>query len=114
MFSSGTTRLSLKSEVVGANDPIPSVSKKFVPKPTAFSKKLGGPLQPLPVRPARVAAAAARYQAKRRQAVRSARAVKRKTRGSRESGTFCEVSLCWRAARVASHLVRPAAGKAVG
>ena len=35
--SSGTTCLSLNSEVVGANDPIPSVSKKFVTKPTAFS-----------------------------------------------------------------------------
>ena len=35
--SSGTTCLSLKREVVGANDPIPSVSKKFVTKPTAFS-----------------------------------------------------------------------------
>ena len=37
MFSSGTTCLSLKSDVVGANDPIPNVSKKLVTKPTAFS-----------------------------------------------------------------------------
>ncbi len=41
IFSSGTIRRSLKTEVVGANDPMPSVSKKFVTAPTAISKNVG-------------------------------------------------------------------------
>ncbi len=41
IFSSGTMRRSLKTDVVGANDPIPSVSKKFVTAPTTISKSVG-------------------------------------------------------------------------
>jgi hypothetical protein len=35
--SSSTIRFSLKIEVVGANEPMPSVSKKFVTKPSAIA-----------------------------------------------------------------------------
>ena len=71
--SSGTTFFSLNSEVVGAKEPMPSVSKKFVPKPTRSSNTLGRPRQPSRSRPARVAAAAARAQATSSPAVKSAR-----------------------------------------
>ena len=75
--SSGTTFLSLNRDVVGANEPMPSVSKKFVPKPTANSKKRGQPRQPSFSRPARVAATAARVQETSSPTVRSARAENR-------------------------------------
>jgi hypothetical protein len=35
IISSATTRRNLKAAVVGANEPMPSVSKKFVTKPMA-------------------------------------------------------------------------------
>ena len=38
---SGTMRRSLKNDVVGANEPMPSVSKKFVTKPTAICAHVG-------------------------------------------------------------------------
>ena len=42
--SSGTRRSSRKTAVVGANDPMPSVSKKFVTKPIARCGTPGPPL----------------------------------------------------------------------
>ncbi len=47
--SSGTSFRSLKIEVVGANEPMPSVSKKFVTKPMAARNQDGR--LPLPVAP---------------------------------------------------------------
>lgn len=41
MASSATIRPSLKIAVVGANEPIPSVSKKFVTNPTTHSNGVG-------------------------------------------------------------------------
>ena len=44
--STGTIRHIRKSAVVGANDPIPSVSKKFVTKPMADCSQVGAPRSP--------------------------------------------------------------------
>jgi hypothetical protein len=41
IFSSGTRLRSLSTAVVGANEPIPNVSKKEVTKPSATSKRVG-------------------------------------------------------------------------
>ena len=50
IFSSGTSRKNLKMAVVGANDPIPRVSKKLVMQPMASSAREGTPgARPLPV-----------------------------------------------------------------
>ena len=43
IFSSGTRRLSLNMDVVGANEPMPSVSKKLVRKPIASRMTSGWP-----------------------------------------------------------------------
>jgi len=43
MTSSGTSFHSLKAAVVGANEPMPSVSKKFVTKPIVSWSGVGGP-----------------------------------------------------------------------
>src|SRR5579871_621564 len=46
IFSSGTIFQNLNTDVVGANDPMPSVSKKLVTKPTTYSLMVGQPSAP--------------------------------------------------------------------
>ncbi len=43
IFSSGTIRHRRNADVVGANEPIPSVSKKLVTNPSRFSRQAGTP-----------------------------------------------------------------------
>ena len=52
MSSSGTMRRSLNTDVVGANEPIPSVSKKFVtaPRPICVVVGRAGPVALFPGR----------------------------------------------------------------